>query len=742
MNLFESSIAPVVTTDNAIYLEAVKKIFNILFEDAMAENTAPEHKNLGILSMSDPVKDVQALVNNDGARAVLTQLCGDIASAIHAIKEDPTLVAISNAMGDDTGRAFYNAVVNQAGNALLNKLLTKSASSITNKELMQSLRAALVGDPYGKSRDGGLLGDAKLRPVLLNYLRLIKILNTVMVHPEVEALAQNKKPVFDPKSENKKPVPVNSIFRINDLAQLKSVNDAAISNAIKTYGASTVLASVAAATIVAGKELGRTMYKDLVDTECLAKLIPTSTSTNAQLYENVRQAMYGWEDSATDADGNPVSNNGGLVEIAKVPSSIANYIKTLTTAVNLVCVNPATNKSPIKWMFKDKDENEGREVALGEWALTDDFGAKKPGTGRNAAGAGVGGKGAGANGAAETQDGNTEAAPEAPAGTSNAWIDGTNVGGSNSAITIKNVPANIASSLVDYLQGNVQMMAKVRRGIGIEPYSFNFDINNTNNNSAVDVEMTYRSSNTDTAKLARNKILLYCLYLDAKAAKNLGKIVTADITAPVFDSIVHDMKIGSHKSLVSLFPSNASKSLGQRGRAPIEDKQINDLMTGASPDLINAVSSFVKRNDVTQVNENDFIDNVVALATNKGVSAETATLATDNDDPFDIAGEYDAGKYKDWLSQHGVYANLVKLTNQPYDAAASDNAIVDGNSYNQDASRVITICRDEATHGASEEYSAATSTEDDDAFDVMDDSYTSVPSNAEASMEEFAEDDE
>jgi hypothetical protein len=286
------------------------------------------------------------------------------------------------------------------------------------------------------------------------------------------------------------------------------------------------------------------------------------------------------------------------------------------------------------------------------------------------------------------------------------------------------------------------MMAKVRRGIGIEPYAFNFDINNTNDNSVVDVEMTYRSSNTDTAKLARNKILLYCLYLDAKAAKNLSKIVTADITAPVFDSIVHDMKIGSHKSLVSLFPSKASKSLGQRGRAPIEDKQINDLMTGASPDLINAVSSFVKRNDVTQVNENDFIDNVVALATNKGVSAETATLATDNDDPFDIAGEYDAGKYKDWLDKHGVYTNLVNLTNQPYDAAASDNAIVDGNSYNQDASRVITICRDEATHGASEEYSAATSTEDDDAFDVMDDSYTSVPSNAEASMEEFAEDDE
>lgn len=739
MNLFESSIAPVVTTDNAIYLEAVKKIFNILFEDAMAENTAPEHKNLGILSMSDPVKEVQTLVNNEGARAVLTQLCGDIASAIHAIKESPTLVAISNAMGDDTGRAFYNAVVNQAGNALLNKLLTKSASGITNKELMQSLRAALVGDPYGKSRDGGLLGDAKLRPVLLNYLRLIKILNTVMVHPEVEALAKNNKPVFDPNSENKKPVPVNSVFRINDLTQLKAVNDAAISNAINTYGASTVLASVAAATIVAGKELGRTMYKDLVDTECLAKMIPTSTSTNAQLYENVRQAMYGWEDAATDADGNPVSNNGGLVEIAKVPSAVANYIKTLTTAVNLVCINPKTNKSPIKWTFKDKDENEGRDVALGEWALTDDFGAKKPGKGRNAAGAGVGGNGADANGTAETQDGNTEAAP---ADTSNAWIDGTKVGGSESTITIKHVPSNIASSLVDYLQGNVHMMAKVRRGIGIEPYAFNFDINNTNDNSVVDVEMTYRSSNTDTAKLARNKILLYCLYLDAKAAKNLGKIVTAEITAPVFDSIVHDMKIGSHKSLVSLFPSNASKSLGQRGRAQIDDQQINDLMTGAAPDLINAVSSFVKRNDIMQVNENDFIDNVVALATNKGVSAETATLATDNDDPFDIAGEYDAGQYKDWLGQHGVYAKLVQLTNQPYDAAASDNAVVDGNSYNQDASRVITICRDEATHGASEEYSAAASTEDDDAFDVMDDSYTSVPSNAEASMEEFAEDDE
>jgi hypothetical protein len=94
------------------------------------------------------------------------------------------------------------------------------------------------------------------------------------------------------------------------------------------------------------------------------------------------------------------------------------------------------------------------------------------------------------------------------------------------------------------------------------------------------------------------------------------------------------------------------------------------------------------------------------------------------------------------LGQHGVYAKLVQLTNQPDNAAASDNAIVDGNSYNQDASRVITICRDEATHGASEEYSAAASTEDDDAFDVMDDSYTSVPSNAEASMEEFAEDDE
>jgi len=739
MNLFESSIAPVVTTDNAIYLEAVKKIFNILFEDAMAENTAPEHKNLGILSMSDPVKEVQTLVNNEGARAVLTQLCGDIASAIHAIKESPTLVAISNAMGDDTGRAFYNAVVNQAGNALLNKLLTKSASGITNKELMQSLRAALVGDPYGKSRDGGLLGDAKLRPVLLNYLRLIKILNTIMVHPEVEALAKNNEPVFDPNSENKKPVPVNSVFRINDLTQLKAVNDAAISNAIKTYGASTVLASVAAATIVAGKELGRTMYKDLVDTECLAKMIPTSTSTNAQLYENVRQAMYGWEDAATDADGNPVSNNGGLVEIARVPSAVANYIKTLTAAVNLVCINPKTNKSPIKWTFKDKDENEGRDVALGEWALTDDFGAKKPGKGRNAAGAGVGGNGADANGTAETQDGNTEAAP---ADTSNAWIDGTKVGGSESTITIKNVPANIASSLVDYLQGNVQMMARVRRGIGIEPYAFNFDINNTANNSAVNVEMTYRSSNTDTAKLARNKILLYCLYLDAKAAKNLGKIVTAEITTPVFDSIVHDMQIGSHKSLVSLFPSNASKSLGQRGRAQIDDKQINDLMTGAAPDLINAVSSFVKRNDITQVNESDFIDNVVALATNKGVSAETATLATDNDDPFDIAGEYDAGKYKDWLDKHGVYTNLVNLTNQPYDAAASDNAVVDGNSYNQDASRVITICRDEATHGASEEYSAATSTEDDDAFDVMDDSYTSVPSNAEASMEEFAEDDE
>ena len=104
--------------------------------------------------------------------------------------------------------------------------------------------------------------------------------------------------------------------------------------------------------------------------------------------------------------------------------------------------------------------------------------------------------------------------------------------------------------------------------------------------------------------------------------------------------------------------------------------------------------------------------------------------------------QYDACQYKDWLGKHGVYANLVKLTNQPYNAEASDNAIVDGNSYNQDASRVITICRDEATHGASEEYSAATSTEDDDAFDVMDDMSTSVASNAETSMDEFVEDDE
>ncbi|WP_405323331.1 hypothetical protein [Fibrobacter sp.] len=69
MNLFESKIAEITTSDNAIYMEAVNKIFNILFEDQIAQAN----------------QTAQASQTSDDSRAKLGSYVAELAKAAEAV---------------------------------------------------------------------------------------------------------------------------------------------------------------------------------------------------------------------------------------------------------------------------------------------------------------------------------------------------------------------------------------------------------------------------------------------------------------------------------------------------------------------------------------------------------------------------------------------------------------------------------------------------------------------------------
>ena len=104
MNLFESKIAEITTSDNAIYMEAVNKIFNILFEDQIAQATQTSDDSRAKLGsyVAELVKAADAVLGSSDY----------FAQNINPAKVTALKTIISSTPDQKSDYDFYNEIKN------------------------------------------------------------------------------------------------------------------------------------------------------------------------------------------------------------------------------------------------------------------------------------------------------------------------------------------------------------------------------------------------------------------------------------------------------------------------------------------------------------------------------------------------------------------------------------------------------------------------------------------------------
>jgi hypothetical protein len=172
MNLFESSIADITTSENAVYLEAVNKIFNVLFEAQMPTQSS----NSGL--RSELCSLVQQLITDaNGAK-------GDYLSKSikpEKIKKLSDIVTNQNSMSD--AELFQSIVGLVFGRKVVRDHDTKQAKLVQDTSLREK---CISYDAYSQSVDDFLKGAAAAKVAhsavqsYMNFKRDLLKLNKVI----------------------------------------------------------------------------------------------------------------------------------------------------------------------------------------------------------------------------------------------------------------------------------------------------------------------------------------------------------------------------------------------------------------------------------------------------------------------------------------------------------------------------------------------------------------------------------
>jgi len=172
MNLFESSIADITTSENAVYLEAVNKIFNVLFEAQMPTQSS----NSGL--RSELCSLVQQLITDaNGAK-------GDYLSKSikpEKIKKLSDIVTNQNSMSD--AELFQSIVGLVFGRKVVRDYDTKQAKLVQDTSLREK---CISYDAYSQSVDDFLKGAAAAKVAhsavqsYMNFKRDLLKLNKVI----------------------------------------------------------------------------------------------------------------------------------------------------------------------------------------------------------------------------------------------------------------------------------------------------------------------------------------------------------------------------------------------------------------------------------------------------------------------------------------------------------------------------------------------------------------------------------
>lgn len=139
MNLFESKIAEITTSDNAIYMEAVNKIFNILFEDQIAQAT-------------------QATQASDDSRAKLGSYVAELVKAANAVLSSSD---------------YFSQNINPAKVTALKTIISSTPEQKSDYDFYNEIKNIVLGNEW--RGEDGMVDDAVISDLNQTKQNMAKI---------------------------------------------------------------------------------------------------------------------------------------------------------------------------------------------------------------------------------------------------------------------------------------------------------------------------------------------------------------------------------------------------------------------------------------------------------------------------------------------------------------------------------------------------------------------------------------
>lgn len=149
MNLFESSIARVTTPNNAVYMDAIQKLFNILFEDQMQGQQANDELRAKLCDATQKLLD-----DAQGARGDFLEL------SIKPEKIHKLADIINNQNSKSDAELFQSIVALVFGLKVVRNSITKQPELKVDTALSKK---CIMYDAYSTSMDAFLTGASKAR---------------------------------------------------------------------------------------------------------------------------------------------------------------------------------------------------------------------------------------------------------------------------------------------------------------------------------------------------------------------------------------------------------------------------------------------------------------------------------------------------------------------------------------------------------------------------------------------------